>query len=84
MDATILSIHAAQKITRRRGEARRIVRRSKAFVIVKGELYKKSISRVLQRCVTPQEGHAILHDIHGGTYGYHASSRAIVAKAFRA
>jgi hypothetical protein len=45
-------------------EARRIVRRSKAFVVVKGELYKKSISGVLQRCVTPQEGQAILHDIH--------------------
>jgi hypothetical protein len=28
-------------------EARRIVRRSKAFVVVKGELYKKNISWVL-------------------------------------
>jgi hypothetical protein len=37
-------------------EALRIVQRSKTFVVVKGELYKKSISRVLQRCVTPQEG----------------------------
>jgi hypothetical protein len=42
-------------------EARRIIWRSKAFVVVKGELYKKSISGVLQRCVTPQEGQAILH-----------------------
>jgi hypothetical protein len=29
-------------------EAQRIMRRSKAFVVVKGELYKKSISEVLQ------------------------------------
>jgi hypothetical protein len=65
-------------------EAWRIMRRSKAFVVVKGELYKKSISRVLQRCVTPQEGQAILHDIHAGVCGHHASSRAIAAKAFRA
>jgi hypothetical protein len=65
-------------------EARRIIRRSKAFIVVKGELYKKSISRVLQRCVTPQEGHAILHDIHVRVCGHHASSRAIAAKAFRA
>jgi hypothetical protein len=36
-------------------EARRIVRRSKAFVVVQGKLYKKSISGVLQRCVTSQE-----------------------------
>jgi hypothetical protein len=50
-------------------------------MVVKGELYKKSISRVLQRCVTPQEGQAILHDIHAGVCGHHASNRAI---AFRA
>jgi hypothetical protein len=65
-------------------EARRTVRRSKAFVVVKGELYKKIISGVLQRCVKPQEEQAILHDIHAGVCGHHASSRAIAAKAFRA
>jgi hypothetical protein len=65
-------------------EARRIARRSKAFVIVQGKLYKKSITGVLQRCVTPQEGQAILKDIHEGVCGNHASSRAIAAKAFRA
>jgi hypothetical protein len=40
--------------------ARRIARRSKAFMIVNGELYKKSISSVLQQYVTPQEDQAIL------------------------
>jgi hypothetical protein len=65
-------------------EARRIVQRSKAFVVVKGKLYKKIISGVLQRCVTPQEGQVILHDIHAGVCGHHASSRAIAAKAFHA
>jgi hypothetical protein len=65
-------------------EARQIVWRSKAFVVLKGELYKKSILGVLQHCVTPQEGEAILQDIHAGVCGHHASSRAIAAKAFRA
>jgi hypothetical protein len=51
-------------------------------VIAKGELYKKSISGVLQRCVTPQEGHTILHAIHAEVCGHHASSQAIAAKAF--
>jgi ribonuclease HI len=37
-------------------EAKRIIRRSKAFIVLQGKLYKKSISGVLQRCVTPQEG----------------------------
>jgi translation initiation factor 2 beta subunit (eIF-2beta)/eIF-5 len=64
-------------------EAKRIIRRSKAFVMLQGKLYKKSISGVLQRCVTPQEGQEILKHIHAGVCGHHASSRAIAAKAFR-
>jgi hypothetical protein len=63
-------------------EARGIVRRSKGFVVVKGELYKKRILGVLQRCVMLQEGQAILYDIHAGVCSHHASSRAIAAKAF--
>jgi hypothetical protein len=34
-------------------EARRIIRRSKAFIVLQGKLYKNSITGVLQRCVTP-------------------------------
>jgi transposase InsO family protein len=65
-------------------EAKRIIRRSKAFVVLQGKLYKKSITGVLQRCVTRQDGQEILKDIHAGVCGHHASSRAIAAKAFRA
>jgi hypothetical protein len=65
-------------------EAKKITRRLKAFVVLQGKLYKKSITGVLERCVTPQEGQVILKDIHAGVCGHHASSRAIAAKAFRA
>jgi ribonuclease HI len=34
-------------------EAKRITRRAKAFVVLEGKLYKRSITGVLQRCVTP-------------------------------
>jgi hypothetical protein len=47
------------------------------------KLYKKRITGVLQRCVTPQEGQVILKDIHAGVGGHHTSSRSIAAKAFR-
>jgi hypothetical protein len=63
-------------------EAHRIIRRSKAFVVLQGKLYKKSITSVLQRYITPQEGQVILKDIHAGVCGHHASRRAIAAKAF--
>jgi ribonuclease HI len=65
-------------------EAKRIIRRSKAFVVLQGKLYKKIITGILQQCITPQEGQDILRDIHAGVCGHHASSRAIAAKAFRA
>jgi hypothetical protein len=51
-------------------EARRVIRRSKAFTVVKGELYKRSISGVLQRCVTPEEGRLILKDLLERCEGY--------------
>jgi hypothetical protein len=35
-------------------EARRIIQRSKAFVVLQGKLYKKSITGILQCCVTPR------------------------------
>ena len=63
--------------------ARQIQRRSKAFTIINNELYKRSATTVLQRCVEPEEGEEILRDIHQGECGHHASSRAMVAKAFR-
>jgi hypothetical protein len=65
-------------------EAKRIIQRSKAFIMLQGKLYKRSITDVLQWCVTPQEGQEILKDIHAVICGHHASSRALAAKAFRA
>ena len=65
-------------------EARQIVRRSKAFTVIKGQLYRESATGVGQKCITPEEGRLILNDIHSGTCGHHASSRTIVAKAYRA
>ena len=65
-------------------EARQIVRRSKAFTVIRGQLFRESVTGVNQKCITPEEGRMILNDIHSGTCGHHASSRAIVAKAYRA
>jgi hypothetical protein len=59
-----------------------VMRRSKAFTIIQGELYKRSTTGVLQRCIAPEDGVALLRDIHEGTCGHHASSRTLIAKAF--
>ena len=64
-------------------EARRIVRRSKAYKVHDGELYKKSATGVLQRCISEEEGRQLLAEIHAGLGGHHAAARALVSKAFR-
>jgi hypothetical protein len=62
---------------------RQIIRRSKAFTIINGELYKRSTTGVLQRCIAPEDRIALLRDIHEGTCGHHASSQTLIAKTFR-
>ncbi|SPT20293.1 unnamed protein product [Triticum aestivum] len=64
-------------------EARCIVRRSKAYKIHEGELYKKSTTGVLQRCISEEEGRSLLAEIHAGLGGHHAAARSLVSKAFR-
>ena len=41
-------------------EARCIVRRSKAYKVHEGELYKKSTTGVLQRCISEEDGRNLL------------------------
>ena len=50
---------------------------------VNGELRKRSVTGVFQRCVSPEEGKEILNEIHAGDCGHHAGSKSLVAKAFR-
>jgi hypothetical protein len=64
-------------------KAHRVMRRSKAYTIINKEIYKRSATGVLQRCVESAEGQEMLREIHQGECGHHASSRALVSKAFR-
>jgi hypothetical protein len=66
-----------------RSEARRIARMAKSFTIVDGELYKRTVSSVLQRCVPISQGHELLRDIHAGVCGHHAAPCTLVGNVFR-
>ena len=54
-------------------EAARIIRRTKGFVLVGDNLYKRSASGILIKCVTLEEGKVILWEIHEGVRGNHAA-----------
>jgi hypothetical protein len=53
-----------------------------AYTIINSKLYKRSVSGIFQKCIEPEEGIELLREIHQGECGHHASSRALVAKAF--
>ena len=53
------------------------------MVIHNGKLHERSTLGVFQRCVSSEEGCAILNEIHAGDCGHHAGSRSLVSKAFR-
>jgi hypothetical protein len=64
-------------------EARQLQRRVQAYTIINSELYKRNVSGIFQKCIEPEEGLELLKEIHQGECRHHASSRALVAKAFR-
>ena len=72
-----------QELPEDQNVARCIVRRSKAYKVHEGELYRKSTTGVLQRCISEEEGRNLLAEIHAGLGGHHAAARALVGKAFR-
>jgi hypothetical protein len=59
-------------------QARRLARWAKSFVLLDRELYKRSASGILQRCIPTKEGRQLLHEIHSGACGHHATPRTLV------
>jgi hypothetical protein len=67
-----------------RAEARRLGGRAKSFVLLGDgkELYHRSPSGILQRCISIAEGQELLQEIHSGACGHHTAPRALVGNAF--
>jgi ribonuclease HI/transposase InsO family protein len=68
-----------------KAKARRLARRAKSFFLLgdEKELYHRSPSGILQRCISVAEGQELLRKIHSGACGHHAAPRALVGSAFR-
>jgi hypothetical protein len=71
------------KLPDNKEEATRIIRRSKNYVLIGDNLYRRAASSgVLFKCITREEGKEILEEIHSGCCGNHAASRTLVGKTF--
>ena len=58
------------------------MRRTKSVVVIKGELYKRSHTGIMQRCIPTEQGKDLLEDMHGGICEHHAAPRTLVGNAF--
>ena len=63
-----------------RAEARKIQRKSARYALRDGELYKRSYLGPWLRCVTPEAGRQVLHEIHEGWSGAHVGHRMLARK----
>jgi hypothetical protein len=68
-----------------KAEARRLARRAKSFVLLgdEKELYHRSPSGILQRCIFVAQGQELLQEIHSGACGHHAAPRTLMGNAFQ-
>jgi hypothetical protein len=68
------------KLPANKEEATRIIKRSKNYVLVGDNLYRRATSLgVLLKCVSREKG----KEIHSSCCGNHAASRTLVGKTFR-
>jgi hypothetical protein len=46
--------------------------KARRFTMMNGALYKRGFTLPLLKCVSPEEGHYILREIHEGIFGGHS------------
>ncbi|KAK0585732.1 hypothetical protein LWI29_033235 [Acer saccharum] len=64
-------------------EAKRIRYRSARYTILRGELYRRGFSKVLQRCISGEKTGEILRSIHSGVCGNHTGGKSLAHKILR-
>ncbi|XP_057995838.1 uncharacterized protein LOC131175466 [Hevea brasiliensis] len=64
-------------------EAKKIVKKSFGYNVLDGWLYRRSFLRPWLKCITLEEGMAILIDIHKGLCGSHEGAQTIANKVLR-
>jgi hypothetical protein len=60
----------------------RMQQRSKAYQVIRHELYKASLTGSLLRCLSRDEGKELLAQMHLGVCGGHIGSRSLAMKVF--
>jgi hypothetical protein len=70
-------------LTEDKVEHERLHHQARQYVLVNDEFFRRSANDTLMKCITPDEGCAILQDIHTGICDSHAGARSLMGKAYR-
>ncbi|ERN18577.1 hypothetical protein AMTR_s00065p00126840 [Amborella trichopoda] len=63
---------------------RQIVRKlATRYTVCGGDLCKKSFNHMLLRCLTEEEAHQVVQDVHAGIWGGHVHSQMLAKKNLR-
>ncbi|XP_020205690.1 uncharacterized protein LOC109790856 [Cajanus cajan] len=64
-------------------EAKKLRTLAARYTLIVGELYKRGLSTPLLKCLTPEQAHYVLREVHEGVCGTHSGSRTLAAKVVR-
>jgi hypothetical protein len=59
---------------------KRMEARTRPYVIIEGELYKHGVCSPLLKCLSRNEGHELMKEIHAGLCGAHIGSRPLLGR----
>jgi hypothetical protein len=79
----IMSFLQGNRLSDNEAYNKRMEARTRPYVIIEGELYKHGVCSPLLKCLSRNERHELLKEIHAGLCGAHIGSRPLLAKVFR-
>ena len=63
------------------GQAHKVQVQSARFSLINGQLFKRSLGGPYLKCLTPEQGHYVLAELHEGICGNHPGGRTLAHKA---
>ena len=72
---------SSEELPDSRAEARKIQVQAARFTLINGQLYKRSLGGPYLKCLTQQQGHYILAELHDGICRNHPSGRTLAHRA---
>ena len=65
-------------------EAKRLSKEASYYIIIGGQLYKRSLSQPLLKCLAPEQVNSVLEEVHEGSCGHHPKGKILALKILRA